>query len=470
MNLFHPKFDFWFPLCLIIIAFITLNPVFSSTQTGLWQVGIARVDITPADTLWMAGYAARNHPAEGTSHKLWAKAIAVQDSSGYTGLLITTDLLGFPKNLSDSIRDRLIQKYGLSRAQVILNSSHTHSGPVLRQGLYDIYPLTAAHIEKIENYSRQLSDKIVSLAGEAIKNKRPMRLFADNGLVRFQVNRRNNETSTLSTFSHLNGPNDYAVPVLKAVNPAGEPAAILFGYACHATTLDEYFWSGDYPGYAQLTLEQMYPGVCALFFQGCGADQNPIPRRSDNLARQYGLELAAAVDRVVRESASPPLAPELTTGYMEIDLTLATPPTLQELRDFAKQVKGYRLNWANNMIKKLQNGGTLPQSVPCPVQIWKLGDQVIITLGGEVVVDYAIRLKEIFGQNVFVMGYSNDVMAYIPTVRILREGGYEGATAQMVYGLPSSWQADIETRIIHAVLQLADKMGIRPHEENVLEE
>ena len=122
------------------------------------------------------------------------------------------------------------------------------------------------------------------------------------------------------------------------------------------------------------------------------------------------------------------------------------------------------------MIKKLQNGETLPSTVPYPVQIWKLGDQLIITLGGEVVVDYAIRLKEIFGQNVFVMGYSNDVMAYIPTVRILREGGYESVNAQMVYGLPSSWNADIETRIFHAVLQLAGKMGIQPQPAHLLQE
>jgi len=470
MNLFYSKINSWFPLLLIIIAVMTLSPAFSQTQTGLWQVGIARIDITPTDTLWMAGYAARDHAAEGTSHKLWAKAIAIKDSSGYTGLLVTTDVLGFPKNMSDSIRDRLGEKYQLSRAQIILNSSHTHSGPVLRQGLYDIYPMSAAHIEKIEDYTRQLEDKIVSLAGEALKNMRPMRLFADNGVVRFQVNRRNNNASTLSAFSHLNGPNDYAVPVLKATNPAGEPAVILFGYACHATTLNDYLWSGDYPGFAQLALEEMYPGTSAMFFQGCGADQNPIPRRTVNLARQYGLELAAAVDRVVREPASPPLAPVLTTAYAEIDLALTTPPTLKDLQEFAKQVKGYRQTWANNMIQKLQNGETLPVSIPYPVQIWKLGDQIIITLGGEVVVNYAIRLKEIFGQNLFVMAYSNDVMAYIPTVRILRECGYESVNAQMVYGLPSTWNADIETRIFHAVLQLAGKMGIQPQPANLLQE
>lgn len=61
-------------------------------------------------------------------------------------------------------------------------------------------------------------------------------------------------------------------------------------------------------------------------------------------------------------------------------------------------------------------------------------------LGGEVVIEYSIVLKQIFGQDIFVLGYSNDVMAYIPSATILGEGGYEGATSQMVYGLPGTWK------------------------------
>ena len=68
-----------------------------------------------------------------------------------------------------------------------------------------------------------------------------------------------------------------------------------FGYACHPTVLDGYEWSGDYPGFAQIELEKSYPGTVAMFFQGTGADMNPLPRRTVPLAQQYGEELAAAV-------------------------------------------------------------------------------------------------------------------------------------------------------------------------------
>ena len=94
------------------------------------------------------------------------------------------------------------------------------------------------------------------------------------------------------------------------------------------------------------------------------------------------------------------------------------------------------------------------------MEVWKLGDQPIIILGGEVVVEYTIELKRIFGQNVFVLGYSNDVMSYIPTANMLREGGYEGASSQMVYGLPNTWRSDIETVILQQVLEVAQQAGI----------
>ena len=450
-----------------LLIFKTVMPVFFllttlsvAGQESLWRVGVARVDITPTDSLWLAGYAARDHAAEGALHQIWAKALAVQDASGHRGVLITADVLGFPKKTSDAIRTRCQQKYRLKRSQIILSGSHTHTGPVLEDALYDIYPLDETRIKRIEKYTRQLQEKIVALVGEALNDMPPAQLFAANGVVRFQVNRRNNNASTLSIQSDLNGPNDYAVPVLSARRKTGELMTVLFGYACHPTVLNGYEWSGDYPGFAQIDLEEKYPGAQAMFFQGCGADQNPLPRRTVGLARQYGMELSAAVQNVVEGEAAP-LAAELQTAYTEIDLAMSEPPSEGALVRLAEGEDGYRRRWARRMLQKVRSGETLPTSYPYPVQVWRLGDQAVFVLGGEVVVDYAIRLKQIFGEDVFVMAYANDVMAYIPTARVLREGGYEGVASQIVYGLPAAWQADIESRIIQTAIQLAKEAGVK---------
>ena len=193
--------------------------------------------------------------------------------------------------------------------------------------------------------------------------------------------------------------------------------------------------------------------------QGCGADQNPLPRRTVELAQQYGKELAAAVGRMLSEDMKP-LPARLTTSYSEIALPLSALPTKAELSAIAETSSGYKKRWADNLVARMNNGQALSASYPYPVEVWKIGDQPVIILGGEVVVGYAVELKRIFGQDVFVLGYSNDVMAYIPTAAILREGGYEGASSQMVYGLPSPWRADIETLILQEVLQLAKQSEV----------
>jgi hypothetical protein len=433
----------------------------------IWQVGVAQREITPMDTLWLAGYASRDQPAQGKLQELWAKALAIADAEQQRIVLVTTDLLGLPKNISDRITGECREKYGLERSGILLNSSHTHSGPVLRQSLYDVYPLTNKRIAQIEQYSDRLVQDIVGLIGDALSTMVPAHLYSGNGVVRFQVNRRNNNASTLSSQTDLNGPNDYAVPVLQVRSSTDELLAVAFGYACHATVLNGYEWCGDYPGYAQAALEQQLPGVTALFFQGCGGDQNPLPRRSVNLARQYGEELAAAVRRTIAERGAA-LSGKITSAYEEIELRLASPPSVAQLEKTVAGESAYRQRWARRLLNELRSGRELRKSYPYPVQVWKIGSQTIIALGGEVVVDYAIHLKRVFGQDIFVLGYSNDVMAYIPSVRILREGGYEGASSQIVYGMPSTWTADIETRIIQSVLHLCHEAGVQMPESSLL--
>jgi hypothetical protein len=452
-----------------IFLILFLPPVPSLfARENIWQTGVARVDITPEDTLWMAGYASREHAAKGTLQQLWAKAIAFQDQEGKRAVLVTSDILGFPKNISERIATACANKYNLERSQLLLSSSHTHTGPVLRESLYLIYKMTDAHIGKIEAYSRHLENSIVLLIGEALKNMVPSRLAAGNGVVRFQINRRNNNEKNLSNQADLNGPNDYAVPVLQVKQNNEMLLATVFGYACHPTVLSDYQWSGDYPGFAQQALEEHFPGMTALFFQGCGADQNPLPRRSPGLAKQYGRELAAAVERVIEENQDT-LQAKLKTGFSEINLVFDPPPSKERIEKLAADsTAGFRQVWAKSMLDKIKNRKPLPTSYPYPIQIWQLGDQLIVALGGEVVINYALTLKRLFGQNTFVMGYCNDVMGYIPSLEILREGGYEGAVAQIVYDLPASWRADIETQIISHVITLAENMGIGLQESNLL--
>lgn len=425
-----------------------------------WKAGVSKVIITPKQGMPMAGFASRTHNSEGMIHDLWAKALVLEDSDGKRAVMISSDLLGFPKVVSDKIRNKLKSKFGLNRDQILLNSSHTHSGPVLDAALTDIYILDRAQLESIERYSIVLEDQIVNMVGEGIRNLEPAELYIQNGVTRFQVNRRNNNAILLSQLSELQGPNDYAVPVIKVVNSKGDLKAIAFGYSCHPTVLNGYQFSGDYPGFAQIELEKAHPGATALFFQSAGADQNPLPRNTVPLARQYGKELAAAVERVLEEDMKK-IPSKLVTTYSELSLPLDNPPTEADLTKLSKTSDiPYQKRWAERMLVSVKAGNKLITDYPYPIQVWTIGNHPLVSFGGELVVGYAINVKQMLGPDALVFGYSNDVMNYIPTSTILKEGGYEGDIAHVVYGLPAKWQAGIEANILNEVRRLAVEAGI----------
>ncbi len=256
----------------------------------------------------------------------------------------------------------------------------------------------------------------------------------------------------LRAAGELKGPFDHDVPVLKVTDAGGTLTAVLFGYACHATVLDGYEWSSDYPGFAQAELEALHPGATALFFAGCGADQNPLPRRKVELARQYGRELAAAVDEVLATKLEP-ISGNVETAWHEVPLDLAHVPTKEEIEHDAASSDRYVAARARIYSSMLAEGRSLPASYDYPIEVWRLGPRLtLVMLGGEVVVDYVLRLKQELGaDNTWVAGYANDVMAYIPSRRVLAEGGYEGGGAMVYYGLPSPWAPTVEEKIITGV-------------------
>jgi neutral ceramidase len=421
-----------------------------------WKAGTAKADITPKKPIWMAGYGGRTKPSEGTLHPLWAKALALEDAKGNRAVIISTDTLGMTASIYANLKPRLAKEHKLAPAQIMLNASHTHTGPVLRGGLYDIYPLNAAHIKRIEEYSARLENEIVRITGEALKNLEPVTLKHGIGITRFGVNRRENkpysDVPKLIAAQTLKGPIDHDVPVL-AVYKGLELKAVVFGYACHSTTLGIQKFSGDYSGFTQIALEKSHPGALALFSAGCGADINPLPRRVIHLAERYGLMLAAAVEETLLQKMQP-LEPKLSTRIKTIPLEYGALPEPAALAAAAKNQTNYRGRWAARMLK-LQADDDVPKTYPFPIQCWRVGDLLWLTMGGEVVVDFSLNFKKQYGPRTWVTSYCNDVMAYIPTFRVLQEGGYEGQSSMAVYGLPADrWKENVEDLVTEGINQL----------------
>ncbi|MFO0918225.1 MAG: neutral/alkaline non-lysosomal ceramidase N-terminal domain-containing protein [Planctomycetaceae bacterium] len=429
---------------------------------SLWKAGVAKADITPQKALWMAGYGGRTKPAEGQEMPLWVRALALEDAAGHRAVILSSDTLGIPQPLYEAIAERLAKKHGLTKAQFLLGASHTHCGPVLKGSLYDAYPLTEELIADITVYSDNLVEVIVEAIGQALQNLKPARVSRGVGQTDFAVNRRTNREPDVPMLREQNlllGPVDHSVPVLAVHDEQGRLTAVVFGYACHNTVMDYYLWSGDYAGFAQRELEQNHPGATAMFLMGCGADQNPLPRRKVELAQKYGSMLASAVDAVLKEELTP-LKSQLETTGTTVDLRLGSLPSDEELKKLAAGSAAYISRWATRMLKWKESNQPIPKTYSYPIQAWRLGgQQLLLTMGGEVVVDYDLRFKAEFGDQTWIFSYCNDVMAYIPSERVLLEGGYEGQSSMFVYGMPcAKWADGVEASIAAGMKQLVEQL------------
>jgi hypothetical protein len=422
-----------------------------------WKAGVAVQAITPDGAHWMAGYSSRNHPSEGKLTDLWVKALALQDPQGSRLVLVTSDLVGIPRSLSEAVASEVHKRTGLPRERLMLTVSHTHCGPVLRDSLSDMYEMPPAEAKKIEPYTQRLRGWMIDVIERALGGLEPVRLSYGKGTARFAVNRRKPTPSGIVNDANPDGPVDHDVPVLAVRTPDGKLKAVAFGYACHNTTLQFYKWCGDYAGFAQAELQTRHPGAVALFWMGCGGDANPLPRGSVELCKKYGKELAGAVGDVLagRMEAIAGLA---RARYDVLELPFAAVLTSDELAS-QRSTKQFALRRrAERLSALLVETGKLDDHYRhYPVQVWRLGEgPTWIALGGEVVVDYSLRLKRELASTgpVWVAGYANDVMAYIPSARVLKEGGYEADSSMIYYGMPGKWSAAIEERILSKVREL----------------
>ena len=418
-----------------------------------WRVGIARTDITPGEMLSMAGYAVRKHPAEGTIQPLMAKAMLIEDSRAQRVVIVTIDLVGdnFPRPLSEAVARRVRQLTGIERERILFNFSHTHCGPVtsVNDGALIIYGLDAEQQAAVHKYTPVVQAKLVALIEEAGKTLRPAKLAHGRSEATFAMNRRKS--------INPDGPVDHSVPVLRVSDEDGKLLAIVFGYACHPVTLggDFYQYNGDYAGFSQAALETVHPGVTAMFMAGCGGDINPDPRGTLELARQHGNSLAAAVDSALTKEMQKISGP-LSVAFDRVDLPFVDPPAKEELKKRIGQGNVYEQRLTELLIKRIDERGAIETKYSCPVQVFRFGDDLtLVAMPGETVVDYALRLRrEHDGTRLWVAGYSNEVFAYIPSKRVLAEGGYEASGSMKCFGIHGPFKPGVEDRVMGLVEEL----------------
>ena len=413
-----------------------------------YQIGAAAIDVTPDYAVRLRGYAGRTTESEGIVHRLWAKALVIKSPERPPALLITLDNCLIPAYLRSELAERMLKRFGLHPDRFAITATHTHNGPMLARMSETLYchPLPEEHRQRIERYTAELIDKLEQVAIRAFDSQQPSQLFRATGQVRFARNRRTK-----------NGPVDHSLPILVAKNANGEVRAVYLSYACHCTTLSHNKISGDWAGYAQEAIQRRYPGAIALVSAGCGADANPSggAGSADDIASQHGQEISRQVDLLQNELQ--PVSGELDTRFSVVDLQLKTIPNRAEweARATAKDAaRGGTIGYhARIHLQRLDRDEAIKTRVPLPIQTWTFADNLaIVFLGGEVVVDYSLRLqKEFDHRRIWIIAYANDVPCYIPSERVLQEGGYEGGGAMTFHDWAAPFAPGLENRIVDEV-------------------
>jgi hypothetical protein len=436
-----------------------LAPAGAAAEEPTVPVGVAVRDITPAGPIRLVGYGARTTESDGVETRLWVRALAIGGDAEGPAVLLAVDNLGVPARIGDEVAGRLEAKAGLTRARFVVCATHTHCGPALSTFPDIIFggPLPEDQRTRIDRYTRVLTDALEHAALAALADRKPGRLDWASGTVGFAANRRVLRDGRWVGFGvNASGPVDHRLPVLRVADAEGRTRAVLVGYACHCTTLGPAFNKvcGDWAGYACADIERAHPGATALVVIGCGADANPEPRRDLDDAKRHGAAVAREVGRLL-DGPMAPLPGRVAAAYRRIELPFGPMPTREQLAERAKK-QGPEGYFARLMGERIDRGEGRPRTLAYPVQTWCFGDALaLVFLGGEVVVDYALRLRwEGDATRLWVVAYSNDVPCYIASKRVLAEGGYEADTSMIYYGQPALLAPEAEDRIVEAVHDL----------------
>lgn len=435
-----------------------------------FEAGFAKVDVTPTEPVRLSGYGNRDRPSDGVDAPLFVRAMALRPAGGETLVLVSFDTIGAPASFTDDVAARLKEKHGIARERFVLAGTHSHTAPHLLPGLMNLFavPMSDAEQKSAETYTARAKEVVVEAVGKAIADLRPAKLAVGTGKAGFAMNRRVVKENVYQGFGVVpQAAVDHTVGVLKVTSPDGTPRGVVFNYACHATTLEgnHYKVNPDWPGYAAKDLEEGHTGLVALSTIGCGADANPEPRggeRAREHAEAHGRELSTAVARVMKEDLpAVTAAPVASFGFAGLPFDRPTEEQLKaRLNDPSPQVARH----AANMLATWARMGRLPETYPMPIQAWRFGDELtMVFLGGEVVVDYAVRLKnEVKTKFLWVTAYANDVFAYVASERIRKEGGYEADFSMIFYNQPGPWTEGTEEVVVSRIHDVLKDPGGEP--------
>ncbi|MBM3239171.1 hypothetical protein FJZ31_22990 [Candidatus Poribacteria bacterium] len=442
------------------------------------KAGVAVANITPPVGVDMTGFGGRPSGAIGIHDDIFAKVLVLDDGNQQLAI-VTSDLLSLDFDLVKRIRDLIEANIGIPPENVMLSSSHTHSGPatIILRGLG----------KRDEDYVDVLVKKIAGATQEAYNRRMDAKLGFGRTQVQIGVNRRQ-RLGDGNTVLGVNpdGPVAPYVDVVRVDNAEGKPIAIFFSHAAHPVVLggSNVLISADYPGYAMRLVAQVEVGSVAMFGQGCcgNINSNPVGGTFED-ARRLGTILGAAVigaaeqiktiSDIVLQSRSRIIALPLQEPLEVSEAEALVERYQKELSDLKARGEGRPrtymaqgiLEWAQDMLKLVKEPKPYPPLTPpkegtqaFEIQAMQLGDVAIVALTGEVFVELALEIDARSpSRQTIVLGYTNGCIGYVPNEEAYPYGGYEVSSAYRYYGT-LMLKPETDRQIRNAAVELLTNM------------
>ena len=422
-------------------------------------VGFAKTDVTPAEPVVLAGYGSRTAPFESIDTKLYARAMVIGDQEPHA--IVVLDNCGITREITAAVRKRLVP-HGFPADHIMVATTHTHNAPAL-DGYAPILwqgRMSAEMVRATNAYTQKVIKKMVAVILAAKKNTQPLNVFWAQGKVTFGGNRRVINEGKWGGFGfQMDAPVDHSLPILCAKDDQGIVRGIWSNYACHCTTVGaKNNVNGDWAGFANEDMEKAFPQAVAIMSIGCGADVGPQPSGSLEIARTHGQSIAAEVKKLIAGKKWKRLtkAPNSRTTIVHLPLEKPKPKSHWEKQALGR---GFEKQLAIKMLAEISRNGSISDKVEYPLTTWTFDkDLAIVFMPGEVVVDYAVRLKtELDWKRIWITGWANRMPGYIPSRKVLMQGGYEADFSQVYYGLPGRYQPGIEDLICSRVGSMIGK-------------
>lgn len=456
-------------LALSLLLVIAITSFTSAAES--WWAGFGKVEITPTEPVRLSGYSNRDKPHTDVADPLFARAMVLTDAAedtqelhgNTTGkrsvVLVSIDSIAVVGTMTRQLEETLNAEYGMTRSDFVICSTHSHAAPHAASGLNNLYrtPLTTEEQAAVDRHADRVRDGILKSIAYAMKSRRPARLEIASSTADFAVNRRVLKNGLWTGFGRQDdGPVDRRVQIMRAVTKDGKLLGAAFMYACHCTTLGPDFnkVSADWAGLAASDLEKKHADAVFLPVIGCGADANPEPRKGYEDALHHAAEMVNSIQVALTGTwANLPQFPIAHFGYAGL---APERPNRAELEAATSDKDITRRRWAETMLTTLKKMGRLPETYPDPIHTWSFGKELLwVFMGGEVVVDYQLRLeKNLPADKVWVAAYSDDVFAYVASERMRAEGGYEVDFSMLFYNQPGRWQSGTEDLIERRIQEI----------------